>query len=124
MGRKIAYNNSNWSAVYLNLRKALRWWDIILGVLESTGANMWAWGAMYKAVAQSIILYGSKIWVVTGEMLKVLEGFHHRAARQITGLTEKCRAGREWEYPSVEEAMETAGIHPIVVYIKRQQTTI
>ena len=30
---------------------------------------------MYKAMAQSVILYGSEIWVVMGEMLKILEGF-------------------------------------------------
>ena len=41
---------------------------------------MWAQGAMYKAVVQSVLSYGSKIWMVTGEMLKVLEGFHHRSA--------------------------------------------
>ena len=35
---------------------------------------------MYKMVAQSVILYGIKSWVVTGDMLKALEGFRHRAA--------------------------------------------
>ena len=34
-------------------------------------------GPIHKAVAQSVLLYGSEIGVVTGEMLKVLEGFHH-----------------------------------------------
>ena len=33
-------------------------------------------------------------------------------------------AGREWEYPAVEEAMESVGLHPIGVYIKRRHTTI
>ena len=54
---------------------------------------------MYNSVAQSVLLYGSEIWVVMGEMLKVLEGFHHRAARRITGMTAKRVAGGEWEYP-------------------------
>ena len=51
--------------------------------------------------------------MVTGEMLKVLTAFYHQAARQIMGMTEKRRSGGEWEYPSVEEAMEAVGIHPI-----------
>ena len=97
---------------------------MVVRVLERTGATVQAWGAMYKAVAQSVILYGRNIWVVTGEMLKVLEGFHYQAARRITGMTEKRGAGREWEYPLVVEAMETAGIHPIGVYISRRQATI
>ena len=66
-------------------------------VLERTGETVRARGAMYKAVAQSVLLYGSKSWVVTGEMLKVLEGFHHRAERRITGLTVKHGAGGESE---------------------------
>ena len=52
---------------------------------------------MYKAVAQSVLFYGSESWVVTGEMLKFLEGFHHRASRRIKGMMATCGAGREWE---------------------------
>ena len=77
---------------------------------ERTGETLWAQGVMCKAVAQSVLLNGREIWVVTGEMLKV--------------LTEKRGAGGEWEYPSVEEAMEAAGIHPIGVYIKRWNMNI
>ena len=51
---------------------------------------------MYKVVAQSVLLYGSESWVVTGEMLKVLTEFHHRATQQLTGMTAKCGAGGEW----------------------------
>ena len=50
---------------------------------------------MYKAVTQSVLLYGIEILVVTVEILKILEGFHHRAARRITGMTVKHRAGEE-----------------------------
>ena len=52
---------------------------------------------MYKAVAQSVILYNNKNWVVTGEMLKVFEGFHHRVVNWITGLTATHGAGGECE---------------------------
>ena len=36
----------------------------------------------------------------------------------------KRETGGELEYPSVMKAMESAGIHPIGVYINIQQTTI
>ena len=39
-------------------------------------------------------------------------------------MTEKFRAGGECKYPAVEEAMESTGIHPIGVYIKRRQETM
>ena len=97
---------------------------MIVRVLERTGATVWARREMYKAVAQSVLLYVSKIWVVTGEMLKVLTAFHHRAAQRITGMTAKRRAGREWEYLAVDEEMNAAGIHPIGVYIKGRKTNI
>ena len=86
---------------------------MILRVLESTGATLRARGAMYKALAQLVLLYGSNSWVVMGEMLKVLTSFHHRLAQRITGMMTKGRTGGEWEYPYVEEAMESAGLHPI-----------
>ena len=52
------------------------------------------------------------------------DGVPPLAAQRITGMTHKYRAGREWEYPLVEEAMEAARFHPIGVYIKRQKMTI
>ena len=66
LGRKIAYNNRDWAAVYQNLRKVRRQWEIIVGVLVKTGATVRAQGMIYKAVAQSVLLYGSNIYVVTG----------------------------------------------------------
>ena len=41
-------------------------WVILARVLERTGAAVHAQGAMYKAVAQSVLLYGRKSWMVTG----------------------------------------------------------
>ena len=46
-------------------------------VLDNTGETMRAQEMVYKAVTQSVLLYCSEIWLVTGVVLKVLEGFHH-----------------------------------------------
>ena len=96
LGRTITYNNINWAAVYQNLQKYWRRWGMIARVLESTGITVRSRGAMYKAVAQSVLLYGRKSWVGTKKILKFLEMFHHRSVRQITVLTAKCGAGGEW----------------------------
>ena len=58
---------------------------MIVRVLDNTGATVRSQGMMYKVVAQLVLLYGSQSWVVMGYMLKVLEGFHHRAEMWITG---------------------------------------
>ena len=63
-------------------------------VLESTVSTVLDQGVIYKAVALSVLLYGSKSWVVTRKILKVLKGFHHQATRLITGMTPKRGAGR------------------------------
>ena len=57
-------------------------------------------------------------------MLKLLEGFHHQTARQITGMTTKNLADWEWEYPPVVAALAAAGLHPIHEYIRIWQATI
>ena len=85
---------------------------------------MRARGTIDKDVAKSVLLYASESWAVTGEILKVLKGFQHRAARQITGMTAKRGAVGEWEYPPVAKALEAAGLNPIMEYIRiRQETT-
>ena len=66
-------------------------------VTLKTGATVQVRIMLDKAVVKMVLLYGSKSWVVTGAMLKVIEGFHHFLARRITGMTKKCMKGREWE---------------------------
>ena len=65
-------------------------------VLSKTRAKMWERGVLYKKVLQLVLLCRSDSWVVTGEIIKVLEGFHHKAARRITGMTDQRTTGREW----------------------------
>ena len=92
----IAYKNINWLAVYQKLKKVWRQWGMIAMVLMNTGATMRALGVMYKEVVQLVLLYVSESWVLTGEMLKILKGFHHRVARWITEMTNKLGLGGEW----------------------------
>ena len=93
---------------------------MIARVLAKTEVIIQSRGMMYKAVDWLVLLYGSDIWVLTGKMLKVLEGFHHRADRRITGMTAARGAGREWEYPPVATALYAVATHPIMEYIRRQ----
>ena len=118
------YNNINWPAVFQNLRKAKRWWGGILKVLTKTEAKVWSRGMMYKGVSHTVLLYGRDSWVVTGEILNVLEGFHHQADRRIAGTTEKSVAYGTWEYPPVLLALEVLILYPIQEYIQRQKDTI
>ena len=47
----------------------------MVNVVSKTGEMVWARGMIYKAVVQSVFLYGSESWVVMGAIIKVLKGF-------------------------------------------------
>ena len=55
-------------------------------VLTKMGETVQAHGMMYKAVVQSVLMYGSEVLLVMGAFLKVLEVFHHWESRRITGM--------------------------------------
>ena len=62
--------------------------------------------------------------MVVGEMTKVLEVSHCWVARIIMGMTEQHTTGREWECPSVTEALETFAFCTNKEYIQRRQDTV
>ena len=79
---------------------------------------------MYKAVVQAVLLYRSESWVVTGAMMMVLEGFHQRTALKIAGMTARKRDDGEWEWSSVDVALEFTRIWLIREYVRKRQATI
>ena len=56
--RTIAYNNSNWEAVYHNLRKDRQRCGVISKVLAKTEVTVQARGIIFKAVVHTVLLYG------------------------------------------------------------------
>ena len=55
--------------------------------MEKMGEPIKACEIIYKVVVQKVLMYGTRILVVTGGIMTVLEGFHHRTARRIAGMT-------------------------------------
>ena len=88
------------------------------------GATVQAQGRINNAVVQSVLLYGSESWVVTGYMLKVLKGLQNWVEIRIMGMMAQSKMIREWECPPVSETMYTDGLYPIKEYIQRRQATI
>ena len=56
-------------------------------------------------------------------MLQVLESFHHKVARRITGKMAR-RINNTWVYPPLQEAMDKAGLLPLREYINRRHQTV
>ena len=79
----------------------------------------------YKAVVQSVLLYGCETWVITPQVLRVLEGFHHRVARRLSGRRPYYLPAEDrWVYPPIEEALEVANLFPMKHYIDARQNRL
>jgi hypothetical protein len=79
----------------------------------------------YNAVIQSVLLYGSKTWVLSPKMLSKLEGFHKMIARQLTGRTPVYhRREDEWQYLPIGNVLEETGLFPIDKYITHRRNKI
>ena len=79
----------------------------------------------YKAIVQSVLLYGSETWVLSPAALARLEGFHIRAAYRMA-QTHVPQQGlqQQWINPSLEAVLEECGTHMIEHYIDVQRETI
>ena len=63
---------------------------------KKTGAAVWLQEGFYKEIVQLVFLYGSNSWVVKGDMLKLLEGFHHWSDIRIKGMIVQCTVSGDW----------------------------
>ena len=121
LGRPLSSSNSDWPALYKNLKKARQRWGRVSRILSREGASPKVSAMFYKAIVQSVLLYGSETWTITERMRLTLQGFHHRVARRLTGkMPRLIPATGEWEYPPIGEALNEAGMETIDVYIKRR----
>ena len=112
--------DSDWPAVYWNLKKTRQRWARVRCVLTRDGATPKISGMFYKALAQSVLLYGVETWTLSQSIVTALEGFHHRVARALSGLKPKLQNG-EWVYPPIANALSAASMHPLSTYIERRR---
>ena len=124
LGRPIAANNSDWPALYHNLQKAKAKWGMIARPLVKTGVRMRTVGLFYMAIVQAVLLFGCETWVITDNMLAILDSFHHRVARKIANMVPKLLMDGSWQYPDLREAMRRAGLQSMETYIRRRQQTL
>ena len=74
----------------------------------------------YKAIVQSVLLFGVETWTLTESMLKCLQGFHHRVARQLSGLTASRLPHGAWQHHPAADALKTCGMYSMEEYINRR----
>ena len=83
LGCLLAQDDNDVQAVRQQIRKAWGTWARVGQVLQGENAapRVAAKFYKYKAVVQSVLLYGSETWNLIETVLARLEGFHIRAAQ-------------------------------------------
>ena len=123
LGRPLSMTDDDWPAIYRNLTRARQKWGRFSRLLKREGANPRISGMFYKAVVQSVLLYGCETWVITPKVLSVLGGFHNKVARQLAGRQPRLING-VWDHSPVAEALEIAGLYPLEHYVRKRQRTL
>jgi hypothetical protein len=125
LGRLIVADNSDWLAVTYNLKKARSRWAQVSRVLTKQHINPRTAGYFYKAVVQSVLLYGCETWSLTRQSITALEGFHNQVARKIAKQTIHPDPNTgEWIYPPAETARAASGLFSIQHYIHTRRAYI
>ena len=83
LGRLLSQDDDNIQAVRSQLCKAHGMWAWIGQVLRRENVSPRVSAKFYKAIVQSVLLYGSETWVLSSAVLARLKGFHLRAAYRM-----------------------------------------
>jgi hypothetical protein len=100
------------------IKKSQGIWARVGQVLQADNTPPKVSAKFYKAVVQSVLLYGSETWNLTQTALARLEGFHIRAAYQMA-KEHKPRKGPNhvWIYPATSDVLKECGMNSIAHYI-------
>jgi hypothetical protein len=90
----------------------------------SAGASPRVMGYFYKAIIQTVLLYGSESWILTGRMIGRLRSFHCRVAQYIAGRHIKELQDGTYYCPHMKEVLNAAGMETIEVYMDRRRNTV
>ena len=128
LGRLLAMDDNDMPAVRANIQKSRKVWKRLGILLRSKSEGTIAprvKGMFYKAVVQSVLLFGSETWALTETSLRVLEGFHVRSAyRMATVHCPRKLNSSTWSYPKTEDVFEEVGLKTIREYIEVRRNTI
>ena len=126
LGRIVSEDDDDTPAIEANIKKAKAKWAMFKRLLTRERCSRRIMGHFYKAIVQSILLYGAETWVITPKNMAKLRTFHRKAARYITNrhIRPLNDGTDKWNYPSSESVLEDAGLFEIEVYIQRRRDTV
>jgi hypothetical protein len=125
LGRLLAQDDDDIQAIRAQMRKARGTWARVGQVLQVENVPPRIAAKLYKVVVQAMLLYGSKMWVLSTAALASLEGFHIRAAYRMA-MEHKPRrgSGNSWIYLKTKDVLEECGLSTMEEYITVRRQTI
>ena len=106
LGRLLAQDDDDVQAIRNQIRRARGTWARLGQVLKGENTSPRVSASFYKAIIQSVLLYGSETWNVTKTALKQLEGFHIRAAYRMAIVNKPKRGSNNtWTYPRTKDVL-------------------
>ena len=125
LGRILGQGDNDIRAVRSQIKKAQGIWAQVGQVLQADNTPLKVNAMFYKAVVQSVLLYGSKTWNLTQTALARLEGFHIRAAYQMA-KEHKPRKGPNhvWVYSVTSNVLKECGMNSNAHYIGVRRESI
>jgi len=121
LGRWLWYDNDDLLAVLQNIEEARKCWFQMKKLLARQNASPIAMGRFYLVAVQSILLYGSELWMLTDQQLCLLNSFHHQCACHITHMHIRPLPDGTWVTPASTDVLQAAGLKPISTYIQKCQ---
>ena len=123
--RLITATHYDWTAVIVNLQKALKIWACLYRILGREGSDPRTSGCFYLYVVQEVLLFGTEIWVVVNPRIGRPSGsFHHRVVIKIAEKQPRRQAYGSCPPPPLEYSMQEVVLEDMDTYISRYQNTV
>jgi hypothetical protein len=125
LGRILAQDDDDVRAVRQQIKETQGIWARVGQVLMAANTLPKVSAKIYKAVMQSVLLYGSKTWNLTTTALAWLEGFHIRKAYWVA-KKHKPKKGlhHRWVYPRSSDVLQECSMATILHSINVRRATI
>ncbi len=125
LGQILAQDNDDIRAVRNQIKKARGIWARVGQMIRVDNTPPKVSTKFYKAVVQSVLLYGSETWNLSTTALVRLEGFHICAAyRMAKKYKPKKRPHHGWVYPLSSNVLQECSMATILHYIDVRRATI
>ena len=117
-------SDNNWLAVLQNFSKACMVCNRLGKMLLQEGSDPQVSAIFYRAVVQSVLIFGLETWVFPYTMSRKIEGVHVGFLRRITRQRAVQQKDGTWRKVAAEMVLEKAGTQPLGTYIERRQAKL